>query len=138
MSIRTKEYCDICEEVLGEGHEDALIIKNDKPAFAQLIWTYYKKGLQIFKKNDGEPVLKSIWLGQPNRLEFCEKHGADFNTLLKFFCKRDPQIFDLLDNIKGEVAHDWSKKQREIDKEFKAIQKIWLGSKVSKRAKGKS
>ena len=137
MSIRTKEYCDICEVTAGEGHDSALIEKpKGRPAFAQLIWTYYKKGVQLFKKQDGsdEPVLHDGWLGQPNRLEFCEEHAADFNTLLKYFCNRDYKLLEILEDIKSDDGREWGKKQVEIEKEFKALHKKW----TSKKKKGGS
>jgi len=127
MSIRTNEFCDICEREFGEGHDKALIEKpKGRLAFAQLIWTYYKKSLQIFKKDETqEPVLHNGWVGSPNRLEFCDKHASDFNTLLKYFCKGHYGLSKILEEIKAEDDREWDKKLKEKEKEFKALHKSW-------------
>lgn len=126
--IRTKEYCDICEQKYGEESEKALIIKPPgKPAFAQLIWTYYKKGLQLFKTPETlQPIISEQWLGQPNRLEFCDNHASEFNILLKAMCARDNELVNILDKLKVKDDLEWGKKQKAKTKEFNRLFKEWI------------
>lgn len=125
--IRTKEYCDICEQKHGEGSEKALIVKPPgKPAFAQLIWTYFKKGKQILK-NPGtmEPTISEQWLGAPNRLEFCDQHASEFNVLMKALCSRDSDLVKIIEKLKTRDDQEWATKQQAKVEEFNAIYKVW-------------
>ena len=136
MSIRTKQYCDICELKLGEEHPDALIVKpQGKPAFPQLIWTYYKKGKQLFTDpHTKEPTIKSEWLGKPKRFEFCEEHGADFNTLFKALGTGDSEFVKILDKLRAEDQQKWDEKEKKTEAEFCDQQLAW--AKATKK-KGK-
>lgn len=133
MSIRTTEYCDICEFIAQKKGIESAIIKNPqgRPAFAQMMWTYYKKGLQILKKMDGsdEPILEQNWLGAPNRLEFCDDHSKYFNVMLKNFCTRDYDLIKLLDKQVAEDDEEWAEKQTAKEKEFKEIHRAWQKTK---------
>lgn len=119
MAIRQKQYCDICESFLGEGNEGAEIIKEKgQSSFPQLTWVFHKLGNAIYKRQDGKPVLIEQWQGKPNRLEFCNDHAAQLNTLLKAFCKNDYRLMDLLDELVVEDEKTWSEKQEKIKKDF--------------------
>ncbi len=122
--IRQKEYCDICELKHGEESPRAEIPKDlTRPAFPQLTWTYFKKGLQILKDPKGLVYLKKNWLGSVMRLELCSVHASQFNTFLKGFSKDDYALGALLDKMQVEDNHAWDQKQKDIETEFKMLQK---------------
>lgn len=130
--IRSQQYCDICELELGEGHKDAQIIKPPKcPAFPQLIWTYYKMGVSIWKRPDNKPIMTDGWQGGPNQLEFCQKHAQEFNTLLKYFCKRDSRITKIVDKLCEEDKVNWDKKQDDKKSEFSRLLNQWEKEKTN-------
>lgn len=123
MAIRTYQYCDMCEDIHGKESDAAEILRaDDQPAFPQLIWTYYRKTLAIGNQ-DGNPVIFEHWAGAPNRLEFCEKHAMQFNTLIKAFFKNDSRILGMLDNLVDEDEKAWAQKQADIQKEFAQLAK---------------
>jgi len=126
MSIRTKEYCDMCEIENGEWSEKARIHKEPNcPAYPQLIWTFFKKGFQIMKQvPNGKPVLQEGFLGNPNRLEFCDYHGDKFNSLLKAFARKDTRLATVLDDIHREDQELWDAKQKAKKAEFKKLTTI--------------
>ena len=122
--IRQKEYCDICELEYGEESPKAEILKDlERPAYPQLTWTYFKKGLQILTDPKGKAHLQKNWLGSVNRQEYCVDHARRYNTLLKAFCKSDSELMDLLDKLQIADDLNWAKKQEKIEDEFKALNK---------------
>ena len=122
--IRQKIYCDICEYEYGEESPEAEIQKpRNAPAFPQLIWTYFKLGAEIVMDGDKKSKLVHNWQGNANKFELCGEHAGQFNALLKTFAKKDSRVMALLDTIKSEDDLAWDKKQDEINKKFKAIEK---------------
>jgi len=125
MAIRTEVFCDICELDYGEASDESLIVKDSQcPAYPQLTWCYYKKGFQIMKRVETQkPLLKKGFLGQVNRFELCENHGAQFNSLLKAFARKDTKLSEVLDDIHREDCEQWDAKQKAKKAEFNKLTK---------------
>ncbi len=136
--IRSKQYCDICEHQLGEEHPDALIPEvKDRPAFPQLIWTFFRSGYQcLVDATTGEPSLVDKYFGKTNQLEFCQKHGIEANVLLKYFSLGDTRILKTLDELMEEDSLNWQKRDHKAEEEFETAMEHYQESKNGSNGHG--